>query len=457
MADILPFMGTRFNSQLIGNLSKVLSPPYDVISPEQQEDLYERHPNNVVRLELAKDDTADDNFSNRYTRAANAFRTWRSDGILIEDEVPALYLYEQEFKLPGGETRRRRGFFSLVKLEDYKTGGIKAHEHTFAHHKNDRLQLMRSTHANLSPIFVIYNDPKNDATKLIAEKMKEKPWEEATDDDGVIHRLWVVQKKEFVTKMRELLKERELFIADGHHRYETALMFRDEMREEYGKKDEKQPYDYMMMYLTNAEQDGLVILPTHRALSRQFVQGVDLKAVLEEIREAFDVTEDKVDIDKPGPAGKKILQNVQKLGEQRTSFAMVLPTGKVYYLKLKKKADPTEFIDDDSVPDEVKALDVSVLHHFIINQICIGNPEYELEDDECWYVRDVSRVFELLKTKKAGMAFIMNATPMEQVIDIVSAGIKMPHKSTYFHPKIITGLVIRNIDCEMKKIKAAKR
>src|SRR4051812_3318480 len=120
MADILPFMGTRFNSQLIGNLSKVLSPPYDVISPELQEDLYQRHPNNVVRLELAKDDSSDDNFSNRYTRAANAFRTWRSDGILIEDENPAIYLYEQEFKLPKGEVKKRRGFFSLVKLEDYK-------------------------------------------------------------------------------------------------------------------------------------------------------------------------------------------------------------------------------------------------------------------------------------------------------------------------------------------------
>jgi uncharacterized protein (DUF1015 family) len=457
MAEILPFIGTRYNSQLIGNLSKVLAPPYDVISPELQASLYERHANNVVRLILNKEEEGDDNFSNKYSRAANHLRTWRSDGILIEDNQPSIYLYEQEFRLPSGEVKKRRGFFALVKLEDYRTGEIKAHEQTFAGPKADRLKLIRSTHANLSSIFVIYNDSANAVADVCAERMEQKAWEEVTDDDGVIHRLWVVQKKEFIMKLRELLKDRRLFIADGHHRYETALNFRNEMREETGKADGKQPFDYMMMYLTNAEQEGLVILPTHRALTRTLMAEVDLDASLKELRDSFDITEEKVDLAKGEAEAARLLQKVEKLGADRTAFGMLTSGGKYYMLRLKKKVDPVELIDADDVPDQVKKLDVSILHHYIINQVFVGNPEFELEDDECFYVRDAARLLDLLKSKKASLAFIMNATPMEQVLEIVSAGIKMPHKATYFHPKIISGLVLRNMDCEFKKAKSAKR
>jgi len=451
MADIFPFIGTRFNSLLIGNLSKVLCPPYDVISPEFQEELYQRHPNNVVRLEFGKDEKEDDGFSNRYTRAANTLGTWRSDGILIEDEKPAFYLYEQEFKLPNGEIKARRGFFARVKLEDYKSGGIKAHEHTFAGPKADRLKLMRTTQANLSPIFVIYNDPQREVYDMIAEKMKEKPWEEATDDDGVIHRLWVVQKKDFVMKLMEAMKSKQLFIADGHHRFETALNYRNEMREETGKKDGKQPFDYMMMYMTNAEQEGLVILPTHRALTKNIMADVKMNEVLDELKENFDITEDSVDFTQSDKEASRLLTTVEKLGEKRPSFAMVDATGKARFLTLKESVNPVDLIDDENQHDYIKRLDVSILHHYIINHVMVGNPEFELEDDECFYVRDARRVLDLLQTKKAALAFIMNATPMEQVVEIVSAGIKMPHKSTYFHPKIITGLVVRNMQSENKK------
>lgn len=455
MAEILPFIGTRYNSQLIGNLSKVLSPPYDVITPELQNDLHERHPNNVVRLELSKPEPGDDGFSNKYTRAANTFRTWRSDGVLIEDETPAFYLYEQEFKLPTGETKKRRGFYALVKLEDYENGGIRAHEQTFAGPKADRLKLMRETNANFSPIFVIYNDAEQEVAKLLSEKMSEKPWEEAADDEGVVHRLWVVQRKDFIVKLRELIKARRLFIADGHHRYETALEFRDEKREDGGKADGKQPYDYMMMYLTNAEQDGIVILPTHRALSREFCKNeVNLQDALDELKESFITKEEKIDLGKP-EEGKKVLQKVEKLGaDGNHAFAMVQGDGKVTYLQLKKDMDLADLIDNDEIPEAVKRCDVSVLHHYIINQVFVGNPEFELEDEDCYYLRDVTCVLNLLKNKKASLGFIMNPTPMEQVLEIVSQGIKMPHKSTYFHPKIITGLVLRNMDIEMKKTKA---
>jgi uncharacterized protein (DUF1015 family) len=458
MADILPFIGTRYNSQLIGDLSKVVAPPYDIISPDQQDELYERHPNNVIRLELGRDKPGDDAFSNRFTRAANSLRTWRSDGILIEEDQPAIYLYEQEFRVSEKQVKKRRGFFALVRIDDAQSGRTKPDEQTFAGPKADRLKLMRATGANLSSIFAVYTDRERQIQEMISERMDhEKPWEVIVDEEQVVHRMWVVHKKEFIMKLREGMKPRRLFIADGHHRYETALSYRDEMREETGKRDSKQPFDYMMMYLTSSDQDGLVILPTHRALSRRFMSEVDLKAALEEIRECFDVQEGKVDLEKPDAAGCKIVTTVGKLGDKCTAIAMALSSGKVYYLRLKKAIDPCALIEDEDVDDRVKRLDVSILHNCIINQIFVGNPEFELEDDECSYVRDMSQVLNLLKSKKAPVAFVMNAIPIQRFMEIVGAGIRLPRKSGFFHPKIITGLVLRNMDSELRKSKPCRR
>ncbi len=456
MAEILPFRGTRYNNQLITDLSQVISPPYDVISKEMQAALYERHPHNVVRLILTRDES-DDNFSDKYTRAANYLKTWRSEGILIDDHQPALYLYEQEFKLPSGETKRRRGFFALVKLRDYTEGGIRAHEHTFAGPKADRFRLLQATQANLSPIFLIYNDSEQEVAQLVNSRMDEsKPWAVARDDEGVVHRLWVVSKKDFINKVRELMLPKDLFIADGHHRYETALAYREMMREKTGLRDGKQPFDYTMVYLTPAEQDGLVILPTHRALSRSLMKEVDLKEALEELREAFDITPDKIDLAKSDSCAKKITQKIEQLGKTGTAMALIDASGKVYYLHLKEDACPEILIDDDRMPAAVKKLDVSILHHYIINRVFIGNPEFELEEDECFYVRDVSKVFEMLRNRQAAVAFILNPTPMSQVLEIVAAGIKMPHKSTYFHPKLADGLVMRDMSLECSSKKSQK-
>ncbi|MCX7020131.1 MAG: DUF1015 domain-containing protein [bacterium] len=457
MADILPFIGTRYNSQLIGNLNKVLAPPYDVISPDMQDELHARHANNVVRLILGKDEQGDDTFTNKYTRAANTLRTWRSDGMLIEDNKPSIYLYEQEFKLPTGEIKRRAGFFALVKLEDYSSGGIKAHEHTFEGPKADRLKLMHSTNSNLSPILVIYHDKEQMLQRQLDENMREKPWEEFKDDDGVIHKLWVSQKKEFIMSLRDWMKSQKLFIADGHHRYESALNYRNERREETGKCDRKQPFDYMMMFCTSAEQDGLVIMPTHRVLTRQFMTQVSLAEAVGELKESFDFSEGKINISRAGEKeGRAIQEKVEKMGRKRPSFAMLLGSGNIMCMSLKKGVNPAELIDDDELASQTKQLDVSILHHYIINQVFVGNPEFELDDDECYYVRDIKRIFDLLRGKKASLAFIMNATPMEQVLKVVSAGIKMPHKSTCFYPKLISGLVIRIIDLDTDKPKALK-
>ena len=446
MTEIMPFVGTRYNSRFIGNLSKVLSPPYDVISPEFQDKLYKRDPHNIVRLELNKVEAGDTSQNNRYTRARNTFRLWRSDSILIEDELPSLYFYEQVFKLPDSTTKSRRGFYAAVKLEDYQSGGIKAHEQTFAGPKADRLNLMRSTNANFSPIFLIYRDPKHDISDIVDSVMQETPWEEVVDDDGVIHKLWVIQDNAIIASLKALMRERSLFIADGHHRFETALNYRNEMREKTGLCDGKQPFDYMMMYLTAAEQDGMVILPTHRVLSREVLQDVCLPDVLKELRENFDFeSAGVVDFDDPDSATKNILPKLVAKGKNRTpAFAMIQHDGTLTYITLKKGVMPKTLIDDESVSDIICNLDVTILHRYIFNQVMIGNPDYELEtEEECFYVRDIKRVFSLLKTKRCSLAFLMNTPNMEQVLEVVQQGEKMPHKSTYFYPKTITGFVLR--------------
>lgn len=448
MTEIMPFIGTRYNSRSIGHLSKVLAPPYDVISPEFQNELYKRHENNIIRLELNKDEENDDHFNNRYTRAANFFRLWRTESVLIEDEMPSLYLYEQEFKLPDDTVKKRRGFYAAVKLEDYTSGGIKAHEQTFAGPKADRLNLMRATNANFSPIFVIYRDPQAQISAILNEVMSKKAWEEVTDDDGVIHRLWVLQSPSAIGQIRELMSNKDLFIADGHHRFETAINYRDEMRAKTGIRDGKQPFDYMMMYLTNAEQDGMVILPTHRVLSREVMDDVVLSEAVEELKEHFNFENGgKIDLSKPQKDGRDVLEKLVSLGQNRQiAFAMIQSNGDLTYLTLKKESSTLDLVNDSNLDKMICDLDVTVLHKYIINQVMIGNPDYELETEEdCFYIRDVKRAFSLLKSKKCTLAFLMNTPDMDQVLEVVQAGLKMPHKSTFFFPKIITGFVLRNM------------
>lgn len=457
MAEILPFIGMRYNSQLIGNLAKVLAPPYDCISPDLQAELHERHANNVVRMELpvAEDggDSEDQGFSTQYTRAANALRTWRSDGIMIEDEKPSVYIYEQEFK-HDGEVVKRRGFFALVKLEDYGTGKVLPHEFSAEQARTDRHKLIRATKANCSAIFAVHEDPKGEVGELLATRMQEKPWEEVVDEDGVKHRLWVVQKKDFLVGLRDMMKTHPVMIADGHHRYEAALEYRDEQREETGKADGKQPFDYVMMFLTAAEQTNLQPQPVHRALARSFVKEVDMQSALEELADNFTLAKEKVDLAKPAEEGARLLAKLAETGD-KTAFAMVMGDGTGYVLKMKPDVDPLELLEDEELDDTVKRQDVAVLHYHIINYVMAGNPEYELEDDECHYPSDAGKALALLKEKKASLVFLLKPIPANDLRKIMKSGQRLPLRSTCFMPKIICGLVVRNMDCEQKK--AAKR
>lgn len=452
MAEVYPFIGTRYNSQLIGNLGKVVSPPCDGISSELQATLYERHEHNVVRLESAGNESEDeeDGFSNRYTRAANTFGTWRSDGVFIEDEKPSFYLYEQIFTGPDGERYSRAGFLAKVKLEENTCVDVDAID-DMCGSRADYLNLLRSTRANISAVTSLFQDSDNAVMDTLHDRMKEKPWEETNEEEGVIHRLWVVQKKEILLKLVEAMKSRNLFIAEGQQRYTTAQIYRDEMRLETGKSDGKQPYDYVMMLLLPAEQDGILFTPTHRALTKSIMADVELKDALEELSEHFEIHKGKIDITGGSKEAQRIQTRLQEFGQGKMAVALAHAAGTAYYLVLKDKVQISDLYDSADMPECVGELDVCVLHNYIINQVLVGNPEYELEDDECLYATSAGQILELLKTKKAVCGFLLNSLSVPRMLDIANTGVYVPLDIGVLNPRPATGLVLRNLQTDARK------
>ena len=427
-------------------LARRLTPPYDVIDPVMQQSFYDADPlQHRSRVDLGKDLPGDNEFENRYTRGGSLWQEWKKNGTLAEEPKKSFYVYEQEYKLPDGTAIRRRGFFAAVRLEDFSEGGIRAHEHTFAGPKADRFRLMRATNSNLSPIFCLYDDPERKTDRLLAEALEgQKPV--TAEFDGQTHRLWVISKSSTVKELVDAFGGKTLFIADGHHRYETSLLYRDEMRQAMGRKNGRQPFDYAMMYLNNIHDDGLVILPTHRILCKETCLGVDTDEALEDLSENFDMEPVKLNADALEEEALRLTHMLAKAGKTHPAFILLLPKGRVYLLKLKPQVDVDELIDEDDTPRPIKELDVSILHRYIINRAWLGNPEIELDDQDVHYIKDAAEVLRRMMTCKYGVGFLLNPTRIEQVCSIAQGGLRMPHKSTYFYPKLVTGLVMRDLN-----------
>jgi len=445
MAEIIPFVGTRYEKKIVGDIGKVVCPPYDLITPEVQDEFYRRHRYNFVRLVMGKDLPTDDEFNNRYERAARYFREWKADGVLIDDEEMSLYLCEQEFEIAKGVTARRRGFFAAIKLEEGPKTSIRAHEETFPGPKADRLKLLRATQCNLSPVFVLSSDPERRLTRLIEEKMKKKPAEQFVDYDGVKTRLWICQSPSDVQRFQEAVRNQSLLIADGHHRYETACAYRAEMHEALHNRHENMPFDYMMMFLTSMADEGLVILPTHRALTPELASDVDLQEVYNDLERYFQVERITIDLANAEEESEKLLAEISRRRPKQVRMGMILPNGTGFILTLKPDIDLSEIMPDDDIPPAIRDLDVSVLHRLVINQIWIGNPEMELEEEDVIYSRDPKVILEKVRRRKACVGFLLNAPTIEQVREIAEQGLRMPPKSTFFYPKIPSGIVSRDI------------
>ena len=286
MAEIVPFKGVLYNPAKVGDLGKVMAPPYDVISPKKQDELYERHPNNIIRIILAKTTSEDRPGSDRYSRAATDLGKWVGEGVLTQDEKPAIYYYTQTYTEKDGTKHTRKGFIGLSRLVDFGKG-IHPHERTLSGPKADRLQLMQACDANMSCIFTLYSDPALRVNKLLEGAIAGKaPDIDVTDDDGIVNRIWRVDDKQTLNGVIESMSDKSLFIADGHHRYETALNYRNMMREKAGSFTGDEPFNFIMMYFSNMDDEGMTIWPTHRVVHS--LKNFDADSFLASCKEYFD-------------------------------------------------------------------------------------------------------------------------------------------------------------------------
>lgn len=431
MVEISPFKGIIYNPKKIDKIDDVMSPPYDIISEEMQTRLYEKHPQNFVRLILGKINPGDSEKDNRYIRAKKLFDLWMKELILISSEEVAFFPYKIHYKVKN-QTKILNGFFVLLKIDpDYKQ--VKAHEKTLSKPKEDRLNLMRACNANLEPIQLLYIDEADKIRKTIDKSLK-KPIIDVIGYDSFNHKLWKLDDKNVISSIRNELKDKILFIADGHHRYQTSINYANEVKEKTRNNDENASFNYIMVILVNIFDDGLSILPTHRLIKKSNIDFVDL---IKKLNKYFIVEEKKVNHLKKNIT--MIVKNIK--GDLKAKnyhkFVMYLKD-KYYILTFKDEVFMDEFAADRS--KTWRKLDVSILHKIILEHI-IGIDQENIEN-HVKYTRVDEEAIKFVDEGKYDLSFLMNATKINEIKDIADAGEHMPQKSTYFLPKMLSGLVM---------------
>ena len=438
MATILPFKGLRYNPEKIKDISKVITPPYDVISEKERDDYYQLHPDNIIRLILSKDLPGDDQSNNKYTRSAESFYTWRKEEILKEEAEPAIYIYAQEFTMSGKEYIRR-GFISLVKLEDFQTGEIYPHEHTLAKPKEDRMNLMKACNANLSQVFTFFEDEDAKISSFLHKVSEGDTDIDFTDIYGVKNSLWAIKDKAVIEELIVQMKDRALFIADGHHRYETALFYRDLVKgtEKEQDSNEDSPADYIMMMCVSMEDPGLQILPTHR-LARN-IENLDPEKVKSSLNEIFDISDLGSDCD-----AETLEQQLSKDSHKHKIAMYIGESDKKFYiltLRDEKLLDP--ILTDECI--EWKSIDTGILHGVIFDRALGIQAKNISKSENVKYNQGVEDSVAKVNAGEYQIAFFLNPTKIGQIKDIATKRHKMPPKATYFYPKLMTGMVVRHI------------
>lgn len=425
MPELTSFRPYRYNPALIPDVGAVIAPPYDVISPEKREALLAGDPHNVIQLILPEGDE-----STRYTHAAQLFQQWIAERILIREEVPAIFPYAQIFTHPEtGERVERRGFITAIRLSPFSEGKILPHERTLSGPKADRLQLMLATDANLEPIFGVYRDSNgNSSRRLAAVAESVEPIVTATDSDGVEHRLWCLNDTDGIVEFAGDLEENTVFIVDGHHRYETALNYQRTMREQNPETPEGAAFDYILIFLAPTSDPGLVILPTHRVIHS--LPEFDFDRLVGQLREHFTISV---------PSSRQA--GTEELAAQTGRPAFLLMSGERSALAvLREDASFGELLPAD-LPEALKGLDVTVLHDVILQGLLGITREAQAEQRNIKYVKSTEDALAAADRPEAQLVVMMNATRLEQVEAVAESGSVMPQKSTYFYPKLASGLV----------------
>ncbi|MFC1551653.1 DUF1015 domain-containing protein [Candidatus Latescibacterota bacterium] len=422
MPTISPFKGLRYNTFVIQNIKDVVAPPYDIIYDEWRDRLYERHQNNIVRLIKTKSESDDNEKANKYARARDYIDSWMCDGILTFDEKPSVYVQSDTYSV-GGVTKTRFGFVSLIKLEEFGKG-IHPHEKTLSAPKVDRLNLITETKTNLSQIFSIYSDTDNKVQNILLKVAENTPDVDFIDEQEIARKMWVVDDEATIAELQAVMKDREVIIADGHHRYETSLAYKEIMDSGSGNSDN--PSDYVSMYFSNADDMGMTILPTHRKVGG--LETFDENKLFEDLKQDYDITSyDTTDLDE--------MLDLIKDGSERTNVFGIFTSNGYSVAKMKNPSSP-------------KRLDVEVLHFDIIEKIMGITPEDIANGKYLHFCKSPDHAYDEVASGKDQISFFMNAVVSDELFRVVLNGRRMPQKSTYFYPKTMSGLVMYKVEKE---------
>jgi uncharacterized protein (DUF1015 family) len=431
MTKIRPFRAWRYSPKQVGDFSKVVAPPYDVIEADQLARLYQSSPYNVTHVDLpqAKGEAS------KYETAKQYFASWKQSGILLQDERPSVYPYFQSYTLPTGEKRTRKGFFARRRLESFAEGGIRPHEKTFAGPKEDRLQLMQATHADLSPIFGLYGDPKNAVGAQLDALARPDPLLAIAGEGGEEHRLWKVDDPAAIEALLQSVHDRPLLIADGHHRYETALNYLELHKSALGASyTGEEGFNDVMMYFCSIQDPGLVILPTHRVLAERLSKDVHLTRNL--LKRYATSKEFSVE------NHREALRYLQEEGRHEHVL------GWIHDAVIEVLRFDSDKILESQVLNHlhyaVRDLDVTLLHDLVLEEV-MGMPKgAQREYGHIHYVKDAEEAVRLTREKNTE-GFLLNPTKVSQLEAVTEIGATMPQKSTFFYPKLLTGLVFYDL------------
>lgn len=425
MAKIKPFKGVHYDGVRSGSYEDLIAPPYDVISPERKKELYRKSEHNIVRLTLGEERPSDGPGDNKYSRARSYLEQWLTSGILVRDEEPSLYICVQDYDF-NGRPARRTGFMALCRIDDGPDNFVMPHERTHSKPKADRLELIKHVEADLSPVFTLFDDSRSGIVKNLKVLVEgEAPCMDLSLE-GVRNRLWRISDEKTINDIASKMADKRLFIADGHHRYEVAKTYRDLRRAEEGYRGQA---DHVMMYLTDlSDPDNLTVMATHRAVKKDAWRA----RPVEELTDLFEITDHK--------GIEELLDTLEKANASEKVIGFY--DGQGFKCLRLKDHDTAGKIVSGNADDQSCALDVSVLHSAVLDRLL---PE-GLEEGDITYLMDAEEAVGAVDQNSHSAAFFLRPTPVWQMKDMAERGQMMPQKSTYFYPKVLTGLVFHKFE-----------
>ena len=429
MVEVKPLNAIVYNQEKV-NMNDVIAPPYDVILDDYREELYERSNYNIVKLILAKGskDLSDEN--NRYNEAKRNFYQWLDEGVLVKLEKPCILYILQRYITENGKKIERKGFIARNRIEDFSTKKILPHEFTMGGPKEDRLNLTKKCEANFSQIFMVYSDCEKQIENSI--DFTQKPFIDVTDDNGVQNLVYKIEDEKTLKLIEKVMQDKTLLIADGHHRYETAMNYRN-----LQKADANADYNYVMSYFTNLDDENLLVFPTHRIITKW----IEPYVLLDKIKKYFDLEEFQFNGQSKNEVKAKFLQSIENENEKQISMGLYMKNVNKFYL-LKLREDINGILDEFEVPEVLKKLDLTVLHKVLITKELGYTQDEQMAQDGIKYIKQESEAFDLVDLGKAEASFIMAYPKIKDIKEISEAGYRMPQKSTYFYPKLLSGIVI---------------